>query len=346
MSEKGRSTWILQKDHDIYVSMYKGEKLHMTQKTIFKLFLPMFVSLIDAGIDFFVPTHPDINSKGILYFGYFMLIVACWFLVVGSVACAKKGYRVRYVHKVKFYVAVLLFIGSVDIVTDKMMALPAVYFPSVNNVLACAIDEWEMLAACTLYSVRLLFLGIIIGGVLGVFTGVLIGWSKTVNYWIAPIARFVGPLPTAIWIPIALLVFPSLLSASVFIVALTMWFPTNVQTSSGIQNVAKGYYDVADTLGASTAYQIFHIAIPAAAPQIFVGIFSGVTASFISLMLAELMGSKYGIGWYINWKQQIMAYPNVWIALIILAVLCYSTIQLLFILRKRFLGWQEGMIRW
>ena len=226
------------------------------------------------------------------------------------------------------------------------MALPAVYFPSVNNVLASAVDEREMLLACTFYSVRLLFLGIIIGGTIGVFTGVLIGWSKTINYWLAPIARFVGPLPTAIWIPIALLVFPNLLSASVFIVALTMWFPTNVQTSSGIQNVTKGYYDVADTLGAGTAYQIFHIAIPAAAPQIFVGIFSGVTASFISLMLAELMGARYGIGWYINWKQQIMAYPNVWIALIILAILCYSTIQLLFILRKKFLGWQEGIIRW
>ena len=97
---------------------------------------------------------------------------------------------------------------------------------------------------------------------------------------------------------------------------------------------------------ASTAYQIIHIAIPAAMPQIFVGIFSGVTSSFISLMLAELMGSKYGIGWYINWKQQIISYSNVWIALVILAILCYSTIQLLFALRNKFLGWKEGMIRW
>lgn len=318
----------------------------MFQKGRMKLFIPMCVAIIDAAIDFLIPTNPSINSDGIPYFGFLMLIVACWFLVIGAVACIKDTYRIRYISKIKFYAVILLFVGLVDILTDKLMALPAVYFPSVNNVLSCAIAEREMLIACTLYSIRLLFLGIIIGGSLGVFTGILIGWSKTINYWLAPIARFVGPLPTAIWIPIALLVFPNLLSASVFIVALTMWFPTNVQTSSGIQNVTKGYYDVADTLGASTAYQIFHIAIPAAAPQIFVGIFSGVTSSFISLMLAELMGSKYGIGWYINWKQQIMAYANVWIALIILAILCYSTIQLLFILRKKFLGWQEGIIRW
>lgn len=318
----------------------------MLEKNKFYLFIPVLVFIIDALIDFFIPTHPDINSDGVHYFAYVMLILAVYYLIAGLIAFVKKEYRIKYMPKIKFNAALAAFLGLIDLLTDKWKALPAIYFPSVNNVLSAAVAERDMLAACTLYSLRLLFLGIIIGGVAGVFTGILIGWSKRVNYWIAPIARFVGPLPTAIWIPIALLIFPNLLSASVFIVALTMWFPTNIQTSSGIQNVAKGYYDVADTLGASTVYQIFHIAIPAAAPQIFVGIFSGVTASFISLMLAELMGSKYGIGWYINWKQQIMAYSNVWIALIILAIMCSLTIRMLFVLRKKFLGWQEGMIRW
>lgn len=311
-----------------------------------KLFLPMIVSLTDAIIAFFVPTNPEINSAGIPYFGYLMLMVAGWFCLLAVIACLRKTYRIKYMYKLKFFIVVLVFVGVVDVLTDKLMALPAIYFPSINNIIASGIAEREMLIACALYSIRLLFLGIIIGGVLGVITGVLIGWSKRLNYWVAPITRFIGPLPTAIWVPIALLVFPTLLSASVFLVAFTMWFPTNVQTSSGIQNVTKGYYDVADTLGASTLYQIFHIAIPAAAPQIFVGIFSGVTSGFISLMIAELMGARYGIGWYINWKQQIMAYSNVWIALFMLAILCYSTIQILFLLRKKFLGWQEGIIRW
>jgi NitT/TauT family transport system permease protein len=125
-----------------------------------------------------------------------------------------------------------------------------------------------------------------------------------------------------------------------------MWFPTMVQTSSGIQNVSKGYYDVARTMGASTLYQIINIAIPAALPQIFVGLFSGVTTSFITLMMAELMGSKYGIGWYINWQQQIMSYSNVWMAFLILAVCCFLVLKGLFALRKKFLSWQEGIIRW
>lgn len=310
------------------------------------LFFPVLMSLIAATVDFCVPTHPKVISGGTPYFTHLMLIVACGFTISAIIACINAGYRVRYFPKVQFYSALMAFLGAMDYLTDKAMLLPKIYFPSINNVIASAISEREILLTCMFYSLRLLMFGIIIGGVVGVLTGVIIGWNKTANYWLFPVIRFIGPMPTAIWIPIALLVFPNLFSASIFIVALTMWFPTTVQTSSGIQNVSKGYYDVANTLGASTLYQVWHIALPAAAPQIFVGIFSGVTTSFISLMLAELMGSKYGIGWYVNWKQQIMSYSEVWVALLILAMLCYSTIRLLFILRKKFLSWQDGIIRW
>lgn len=309
-------------------------------------FIPATVALLDAVVDFAVPTHPKVNSDGVPYFGYLMLAVALYYLIKAIVASSNIESGIKYRPRIKFVSAVLILLGVIAYMTDKAMILPKIYFPSVNNVISSAIKEWEMLLTCTLYSIRLLFFGIVFGGIVGVGTGILIGWNKKINYWVYPIIRFIGPLPNAIWIPISLLVFPSLFSASVFIVALTMWFPTTIQTSSGIQNVSKGYYDVADTLGASTLYQILRISIPAAMPQIFVGIFSGVTTSFVSLMLAELMGSKYGIGWYINWKQQIMSYANVWVALLILATLCFFTIKMLFVLRNKFLSWQEGIIRW
>lgn len=316
-----------------------------TRKKLF-LFFPVLASLVAAVVDFWVPTHPKVISSGIPYFTYLMLIVSCGFAISAIIACINIGYRVQYFPKIQFYSVLMAIFVVMDYLTDKAMLLPKIYFPSVNNIIASAISEREILLTCMFYSLRLLICGILIGGMAGVLTGVIIGWNKTANYWLFPVIRFFGPMPTAIWIPIALLVFPNLFSASIFIVALTMWFPTTVQTSSGIQNVSKGYYDVANTLGASTLYQVLHIAIPAAAPQIFVGIFSGITTSFISLMLAELMGSKYGLGWYVNWKQQIMSYSEVWVALLILAILCYCTIRLLFILRKKFLSWQDGMIRW
>lgn len=119
------------------------------------------------------------------------------------------------------------------------------------------------------------------GGAFGVFIGILIGWSEKANYWLFPIFRFLGPMPTAIWIPISLLILPTLLSPSIAIVAIFMSFPTLLQTSSGIKNVNKKYYEVAKTMGASDLFIIKHIAVPAALLQIFVRIFTGTTTSFI-----------------------------------------------------------------
>ena len=58
-------------------------------------------------------------------------------------------------------------------------------------------------------------------------------------------------------------------------------------TSSGISNTRASYLDVARTLGASHAYLIFRVAIPAAMPNIFIGLFMGLGASFLTLVVAE-----------------------------------------------------------
>lgn len=308
--------------------------------------LPALMAALVVVVDRVIPSSPRAMNIETPYFSYVMTVVAVIFLISALITVFNKNYRIKFLPKVKFYTALLVFLNLLNILTDKTALLKSIYFPPLNNVLAVAVTDREMLLNCVLYSSRLLILGILFGGAAGILTGVLIGWSKELNYWIFPIFRFIGPMPTAIWIPIALLVFPTLLSASVFIVALSMWFPTMVQTSSGIQNVSKGYFDVARTMGASTFYQIIHIAIPAALPQIFVGLFSGITTSFITLMMAELMGSRYGIGWYINWQQQIMSYANVWMGFLIMALLCYLVLKGLFALRKKFLSWQEGIIRW
>ena len=71
-------------------------------------------------------------------------------------------------------------------------------------------------------------------------------------------------------------------------------------TASGISNTRASYLDVARTLGAGRAYLIFRVAIPAAMPNIFIGLFMGLGASFLTLVVAETVGVKSGLGWYVQ----------------------------------------------
>jgi NitT/TauT family transport system permease protein len=72
----------------------------------------------------------------------------------------------------------------------------------------------------------------------------------------------------------------------------------------------------------------------------------GLGASFAVLVVAEMLGVKAGLGWYMQWAQGWAAYANMYAALIVMALMCSSLVTLLFRLRDRLLAWQKGMVRW
>lgn len=245
-----------------------------------------------------------------------------------------------------FLAGVVLFFNIYNILSAKLALLPVLYFPAPDRILAVFTDDPVYILTCMAYSYRLLLQGWLFGAIAGVLTGVLVGFSKTASYWISPLVRGLGPIPSTAWIPLVLVAFPSVVSGSVFLIALAVWFPTTVLTASGIANIKQSYFEAASTLGAGRFYQILHVGIPAAMPNVFLGLFNGTCSSFITLMTAEMLGAKYGLGWYINWQKEMMAYANVYAGLIMIAVSFYFIITGMFKLRSRVLGWQKGVIKW
>jgi NitT/TauT family transport system permease protein len=160
------------------------------------------------------------------------------------------------------------------------------------------------------------------------------------------VLRLIGPLPATAWLPLAFFAFPSSHSASVFLIALATGFPVTVLTWSGVASVDKAYHDVARTLGASSRFLVLKVAIPAAMPSVFVGLFMGLGASFAVLTVAEMMGVKAGLGWYLQWAQGWAAYANMYAALLVMAVMCTGLITLLFRVRGKLLSWQKGLVQW
>ena len=117
-------------------------------------------------------------------------------------------------------------------------------------------------------------------------------------------------------------------------------------TWSGVGGVNSAYYDIARALGAGQRFLVLKVAIPAAMPHVFVGLFMGLGTSFAVLVVAEMLGVKAGLGWYLQWAQGWAAYANMYAALLIMALLCSGVITLLFRLRDRLLSWQKDLVRW
>ncbi len=239
-----------------------------------------------------------------------------------------------------------LFVIVWQILAAKTGALPQPFFPPPHALLEVFTDDYAKLAESVVASLKLELLGFLLGGLAGFAIGVLLGWSRAFGYWVHPVMRLIGPLPSIAWLPIAFFAFPSSWSASIFLIALTTGFPVAVLTWSGVASVNTAYYDVARTLGANQRFLIFKVAIPAALPHVFVGLFMGLGASFAVLVTAEMMGVKAGLGFYLQWAQGWAAYANMYAALLVMAVMCSSLITLLFKFRDRVLSYQKGDVKW
>ncbi|MFI9509746.1 ABC transporter permease [Nocardia sp. NPDC052566] len=230
--------------------------------------------------------------------------------------------------------------------TAKTGWLPPPHFASPQQMLLVFYSDAGILASSTWHSLLLLLTGFAIGAVAGLGTGIALGWSKLASYWGNPVLQTVGPVPAATWLPVVLVLFPTTYSGSIFMVAFGVWFPVAALTRVGIAGVARGYFDVAQTLGASKQFLIWRVAVPGALPSIFTGIFMGLGASLAALAVAELLGVKDGLGWYIQWTKGWAAYPRMYAAIVIMIVVCRTLMVVLFRVRNRVLAWEKDLVRW
>ena len=196
-----------------------------------------------------------------------------------------------------------------EILTAKLGLLPPPFFAPPQSLIEVYVSDWPRLLDSAANSLQLLAIGVALGSLTGFLVGVLIGWSRRASYWIHPVLRVLGPLPTTALLPISFYFFPSSWSTAVFLIALGTGFPVAILTWSGVAGVNRNFYDVARTLGASPWFLVLRVAIPAALPQVFVGLFMGLGHAFATLVVAEMLGVKSGLGWYLTWAQGWAATP-------------------------------------
>ena len=264
--------------------------------------LPVLSIVLALALDALLPDNLQHPAAEHPYFTWLLIAALVLYLIFYIASFARPALREKLEYKALFYAGAALFFNILNLLTVKFAVLPVLYFPSLDRVFGVLVEDSTFLAKCLAYSARLLLIGWFCGALVGMLTGIAIGFSKTFSYWVQPLVRVLGPIPSTAWIPIVLIAFPSAVSASAFLIALAVWFPTTVLTSSGIASIPNSYF--------------------------------------------EMLGAKYGIGWYINWQKEKMAYANVYAGLIIIAVTFFILITLLFKFRDHVLAWQKGVIKW
>lgn len=311
-----------------------------------KILLPLVFGSL-AIIEYLFVLNAPLYAQFTISFLYvwFLLALITLYTVTLLLSFRKKEWRDQVVYMAPFITFVFALLILYDLLTLKSAFLQLPYFPWVDRILNAIISDRALLWQSAVSSLKLLFTGYAIGAVTGLITGILIGYSKRADYWISPILRVVGPIPTITWIPIVMVLFASLYQASVFIIALGVWYSMTISTMTGIKNVSNANYEAARTLGAKERQLVYKIAIPGAMPNIFQGLLLGMSSACTSLIAAEMMGSESGLGWYIQWQKSWAEYDKMYGAIIILAITFIVVNYLLNAIRDYNLRWQGGSVK-
>ena len=315
---------------------------------IFVCFLPLLCFAAAAAEYLLIPNKsPNPHMERYLILLSVPIIVYTGFLVRALWENHKKEYGLywKLLYKAPLISVIFLLLALYDYLTLKTGLLMYPFIPWVNDVINAAIGDWKNLAVSALFSLRLLMLGYLCGVVTGLITGIACGYSTRIRYWINPLIKILGPIPTATWLPLIMLLAPSLFSGSVFIIGLGTWFSVTVATITGISTIDRSYFDAAKILGASEFQLIFRVAIPSAMPNILQGMTQGMSSACISLMVAEMMGVEAGLGWYITWSKSWAMFNRMFASIIVICIIFNVVTKLLDVIKKHALRWQMEEVK-
>jgi NitT/TauT family transport system permease protein len=182
--------------------------------------------------------------------------------------------------------------------------------------------------------------GTVIGTLLGIITGVGLGWSRLLDDISSPVVRTLRPVPPLALIGFAIAWFGINHAGAAFIIAIGAFWINFYASYGGVEGVSDDLLDVARSLGVQGDLELVKsVVIPAASPEIMTGIRTGIGRCWMLVVASEIFGVP-GIG-----RRILRASNNLQVDVVISYILVLSLMFLLVdtafrAVQKRVLVWR------
>ena len=254
-------------------------------------------------------------------------------------------FRYRVCRVSRRVAAVAIFVGIWQVLVGNNVMAPLMFgnLPSPAEVLTTFVT---VLRKPVYYYHILASFGRILAGSLlalplAVALGLIIGLSRLAEDLLLAIFDMLRPIPQISWIPVAILIFPSVEGSIIFITFLGAFFPILINTIAGVAGISPPLIIAAKSMNATRWQLLRYVYLPGITPNIFTGFTIGVGMSWMSVIAAEMISGKYGIGYYTWTSYTLMAYGETIIGMITIGAMGTVCFGLIKALEKHLLQWRE-----
>jgi ABC-type nitrate/sulfonate/bicarbonate transport system permease component len=216
------------------------------------------------------------------------------------------------------------------------------FFPAPSSILATMMDMLRTgeLVTHTVVSMERMFYGTLLGSIPALALGIAMGLNRPIRAVFDPLIAATYPVPKSAILPLALLIFGLGEGSKVFMVAIGVFFPVAINTTTGVRQINRIYLDVGQTFKASRWNTFWTIALPGALPVIMTGFKLGIGIGLVLIAVAEMVGAKSGLGYLIWSAWSTFAVEQMYVGLFVIALIGFLLTVALNELERVIIPWK------
>jgi NitT/TauT family transport system permease protein len=163
-------------------------------------------------------------------------------------------------------------------------------------------------------------LGYVIASAIGIGFGFGMASSVRFKQAMQPWISGFYATPTIALAPLFILWLGIGIWSKVLVVIFLVLFPVTINTEAGLRTTSDRLIEMLRSFGATRSQIFFKVSLPSALPFILAGLKLGIGRGLIGVVVAELFGSRAGLGRLISQSADAFNMPDLFAGVIVLAV--------------------------
>jgi NitT/TauT family transport system permease protein len=127
------------------------------------------------------------------------------------------------------------------------------------------------------------------------------------------------------------------------VVAWVCIWPVFFNTIEGAQNIDPIVIKTAKAMSSPGTAMLFKVILPGAGASIFTGLRIGLEMSFFMLVVAEMVGASYGLGWLLHNSAMNLQFVRMYSAILGAVILGFSMSKFLKLISVQVFFWREEL---
>ncbi|AVP55170.1 taurine ABC transporter permease [Clostridium tetani] len=150
--------------------------------------------------------------------------------------------------------------------------------------------------------------------------GLASGYNSKIRALLEPIIEFYRPLPPLAYYTLLVLWLGIENESKIALLFLACFAPIYISCVSAVIKIKEDYINSAYTVGANKWQVFIYVIFPACLPDIFTGLRTALGVAYTTLVSAEMVAAKSGIGWMVLDASRYLRSDIIFLGIIIMGI--------------------------